>query len=46
LLESGLARNWKIASSPVGTLPPVHVIFWMTAFSPEPVCCSWRFQPV
>jgi hypothetical protein len=22
------------------------VIFWMTAFSPEPVCWSWRFQPV
>ena len=45
LLELGLARNWKTESSPVGTLPPLHVTFWITAFSPEPVCCSCRFQP-
>src|SRR5512140_2952846 len=25
LLESGLARNWKMESSPVGTLPPVQI---------------------
>ena len=46
LLESGLARNWKMESSPVGTLPPIQVTFWITAFSPEPVCWSRRFHPV
>ena len=29
----------------MGTLPPVQVTFWITALSPEPVCCSTRFQP-
>src|SRR5205085_11990605 len=46
MLESGLARNWKTESSPVGTLPPLQVTFWITAFSPEPVCWSCRFHPV
>ncbi len=40
LLADGLARNWKSESSPVGTLPPVQVTFWITASSPEPVCCT------
>ena len=45
LFESALARNWKTASSSVGTRPPVQVTFWITAFSPEPVSWSCRFQP-
>ena len=39
------ARNWKTASSSVGTLPPVQVTFWMTVFSPVPVVWASRFQP-
>src|SRR5204863_3860477 len=31
------ARNWKTASSSVGTLPPLQVTFWMTVFVPVPV---------
>src|SRR5581483_5112420 len=42
---AGCARNWNNESSPVGTCPPVHVTWVMTASSPEPVCCSMRFQP-
>jgi hypothetical protein len=34
------ARNWKKASSPVGTFPPVQVTFWTTVSSPVPVVCS------
>src|SRR4029077_4139257 len=45
LLEDGDARNENAASSPVGTLPPAQVTFWITAFSPSPVCWSVRFQP-
>ena len=41
-----VARNEKAASSPVGTVPPVQVTFVITAASPEPVCCTARFQPV
>ena len=36
--DVGVARNWKNASSPVGTLPPLQVTFWITASSPRPVC--------
>ena len=43
LFESALARNWKTASSSVGTRPPVQVTFWITAFSPEPVSAGHRF---
>ena len=42
---AGCPRNWKSESSPVGMLPPVQVTFWITALSPEPVCCRTRFQP-
>src|SRR5215831_2644989 len=43
--EVGVARNWKTESSPVGTLPPLQVTFWITASSPDPVCCTCRAQP-
>src|SRR6185312_1178367 len=39
------ARNWKKASSPGGTFPPVQVTFCTTVSSPVPVVCSCRFQP-
>ena len=45
LLDCGWARNWKAASSPVGTLPPLQLTLLTTASSPEPVCCTSRFQP-
>src|SRR5439155_6940930 len=45
LLASVLARNEKVESSPVGTLPPSHVTLVISAFSPEPVCWTLRFQP-
>src|SRR3954449_844831 len=35
----------KTASSSVGTLPPLQVIFWIERSSPEPVAASVRFQP-
>src|SRR4051812_36100026 len=35
----------KTASSSVGTLPPLQVIFWIERSSPEPVAASSRFQP-
>src|SRR5204863_661927 len=44
-LEAGWARNWNSESSPVGTFPPVQVTFWITALSPEPVCCRTRCHP-
>src|SRR6185312_3743275 len=40
-----LPRNENTESSPVGTEPPVHVTFVTTAFSPEPLCWTVRFQP-
>ena len=43
--STGCARNWNSESSSVGMFPPVHVTFWITALSPEPVCCSTRVQP-
>src|SRR5437867_7224382 len=39
------ARNWKSASSSVGTLPPLQVTFSTVVFSPLPVVCASRFQP-
>ena len=40
-----LAEERKIAASPVGTLPPYHVTFWITVSSPDPVCSTSRVQP-
>ena len=45
LFESVCARNWKNASSPVGTEPPVQVTFVTTALSPDPVDSTSRCQP-
>src|SRR5207247_7234745 len=45
LLESTLALKRNTAFSSVGTLPPVHVTFWIVFSSPDPVACSLRFQP-
>src|SRR5262249_16034156 len=45
LVEFGVGRNEKAASSPVGTWPPSQVTFVTTASSPEPCCCTVRFQP-
>src|SRR5207253_7473369 len=39
------ARNWKSASSSVGTLPPLQVTFSTVVLSPVPLVCVWRFQP-
>ena len=44
MLDAAWPRNWKSESSPVGVWPPVQVTFWITASSPEPVCCTCRFQ--
>ena len=41
----GSATKWNTASSPVGTLPPVHVADWMSAVSPDPVAFTSRVQP-
>src|SRR3954447_15921535 len=35
----------KTASSPLGTLPPLQVTFWIERSSPEPVAASVRLQP-
>ena len=40
-LEDGWPGTGRSSPRPVGTLPPVQVTFWITASSPEPVCCTY-----
>src|SRR3954470_9298711 len=37
--------NWKTVSSSVGVLPPLHVTFWISVSSPDPLDSTSRCQP-